>query len=59
MSYQSPSQAGGKLIAVAVAFAAHYVAIVAGKLSGISFARLSGKLAGNRLRAQAALPVVC
>jgi hypothetical protein len=36
MSYQSPSKAGGKLIAVAVAFAAHYVAIVAGKLSGIS-----------------------
>jgi hypothetical protein len=36
MSYQSPSKAGGKLIAVAVAFAAHSVAIVAGKLSGIS-----------------------
>jgi hypothetical protein len=36
MSWQSVSKADGKLIAVAVAFAAYYMAFVAGKLSGIS-----------------------
>jgi hypothetical protein len=36
MSCHLARKKGGKLIAFAVAFAAHYVAIVAGKLSGIS-----------------------